>query len=315
MSRINYLLVLFCYAIPVSCNNKLDFDGSGYFESDEVIVSAQQNGALLSFNLQEGDVLKANDTVGHIDVIISELQKQQMQASISALAQKTSSPQEQTDYVRKQLAVLHANLDYQLKEKARTENLVKADAATQKQLDYINNQVEQLQKQINATEQQISLNTFNINTANRSILSETKPLEISAKVLQQQIDKGQIVNPITGTVLSKYMFEGELAINGKPLYKIASLDTLNLKAYITGDKLTQVKIGQAVTVRVDQGNKNYKSYPATITWISNTSEFTPKTIQTRDERANLVYAVKARVKNDGYLRIGMYGEVILLNSK
>ncbi|HQD11205.1 MAG TPA: HlyD family efflux transporter periplasmic adaptor subunit, partial [Flavihumibacter sp.] len=145
---------------------------------------------------------------------------------------------------------------------------------------------------------------------NRSILSERAPLEKKVAQIQDQINKAQIVNPITGTVLTNYALQGEMQVVGKPLYKIANTDTLLLRAYITGEQLPQVKLGQSVTTRIDQGKKNYKSYPGTIVWIAEKAEFSPKSIQTKNERANLVYAIKIKVKNDGYLKIGMYGEVI-----
>lgn len=309
------LPVLSAIIILASCENKIDYDASGNFEADEVIVSAQQNGTLLSFDVIEGDQLKENAVVGQIDVAIPILQKQQAEASIAALREKTSSPKEQTEMVNRQLSVQQAELDQQLTEKSRIENLLKADAATRKELDDINAKIEQLQRQIKVTQQQIKFNTSNTETQNRAVLSERGPLEITAKQYQEQIDKGQIINPISGTVLSRYALKGEMAVAGKPLYKIANVDTLTLKAYLTGDKLSQIKIGEQSQVRIDQGSKNYKTYTGTITWISDKSEFTPKTIQTKDERANLVYAIKVRVKNDGYLKIGMYGEVILPASK
>lgn len=292
------------------CKQENDYDASGNFEADEVIVSAQQNGVLLSYDVKEGNELKNGDTVGQIDVRITELQKQQTEASIAALKEKMTAPNDQVELVRRQLEVQRSQLDQQQREKTRTENLVKADAATRKQLDDINASIDQLKKQIAVTEQQIRLNTYNTNTQNRSILSEKTPMEKMAAQLQEQINRGQIVNPTTGTVLANYALKGEMQVTGKPLYKIANTDTLDLKAYITGSQLPQVKVGQDVKVRIDDGKEGYKEYPGTITWISAKSEFSPKTIQTKDERANLVYAMKVRVRNDGYLKIGMYGEVV-----
>lgn len=292
------------------CTQKNDFDASGNFEADEVIVSAQQSGVLLSYHVKEGVQLKAGDHVGQIDVRVMELQKQQTEASIAALHQKTINPNDQAALVNRQLEVQKAQLEQQLRERTRTENLVKADAATRKQLDDINASIEQLQKQIAVTQQQLKLNTYNTHTQNRSILSEKAPMEKAAEQLQEQINKGQIINPTTGTVLMNYALQGEMQVTGKPLYKIANTDTLDLRAYITGTQLPQVKTGQQVTVRIDNGKDSYREYPGTITWISDKSEFSPKTIQTKDERANLVYAIKVSVKNDGYLKIGMYGEVL-----
>lgn len=305
------LLATLSSLLLCACSHQTDYDASGNFEADEVIVSAQQNGELLSFTVNEGDQLPAGQVVGQIDVTIPSLQKQQTEATIASLQQKTNNPAAQTELIRRQLAVQEAELEHQQRERTRTENLVKADAATQKQLDDINAAITQLQRQIAATRQQIALNNSNTSTQNRSILSERAPLEVTAQQYQEQIRRGQIVNPIAGIVLTRYALKGEITAIGKPLYKIANIDTLSLKAYVTGDKLSKVKTGQQVTVRIDQDKKTFKNYTGTITWISGKSEFTPKTIQTKDERANLVYAMKVKVKNDGYLKIGMYGEVVL----
>jgi len=304
------MLLLSTALLLNACKQKDSFDASGNFEADEVIVSAQQNGILTNYLVQEGTLLKTGDKVGQIDVHLIELQKEQIEASISALNQKTASPNNQTELVERQLEVQQAQLAQQLRERTRTENLVKADAATRKQLDDINASIEQLRKQINVTRQQIAVNTSNTNTQNRSILSEKGPMEKTAAQFTEQIKKGQVINPIKGTVLANYALRGEMQIVGKPLYKIANTDTLNLRAYIIGTQLSQIKVGQKVKTRIDQGEKGYKEYQGTIVWISSKAEFSPKTIQTKDERANLVYAIKVRVKNDGYLKIGMYGEVI-----
>lgn len=294
-----------------SCNsNKKDFDAAGNFEADEVIVSAQQNGVLLAFDVTEGQKLEYNQVVGQIDVEAQKLQKEQTQATISALQQKTVTPNAQIEVVRKQLSAQQAQLDQLQNEKRRTQNLVNADAAPRKQLDDVNASIAQLSRQMAATRSQIELYQTNAATQNRSILSERAPIERSVAVIQNQIQKGQIVNPLSGTVLTRYAMPGEMATVGRPLYKIANVDTINLKAYVTGEQLPKIRIGQPVTVRIDNGDKGYKSYPATISWISSKAEFTPKTIQTKKERENLVYALKARVKNDDYLKIGMYGEVI-----
>jgi HlyD family secretion protein len=292
-----------------SCNKPNGIDASGNFESDEVIVSAQQNGQLLSFRPNEGDTLSAGELVGQIDTTVPKLQMQQALATIRSLKAKTSTVQQTNDLVEKQLAVQEVELAHQIHERDRTANLVKADAATQKQLDDINALVEQLEKQVSVTKQQLKVNSTNTTTANSGILSEREPLEKTVAQWQEQINKGQVINPIPGVVLSKYAMAGEIAMIGKPLYKISNTDTLTLKAYVTGDQLSQIKIGQTVAVRIDSVRGSYKNYSGVISMVSSKSEFTPKTIQTKDERANLVYAIKIRVKNDGYLKIGMYGEV------
>jgi HlyD family secretion protein len=309
MRKLSAILILLA-ALASSCNqNKIKTDASGVFESDEVIVSAEQNGQILSFPVKEGDAIRKGAIIGNIDMSNTIIQKQQVQATIHALSEKTTNPLPEIELVKKQVAVQQSQLAQQERERTRTENLLKADAATQKQLDDINAMIDQLKKQIAVNEQQIALDKSNIATQNSTILSEKAPLEKSAAQIQDEISKGKIVNPISGTVLTKYALQGEMTTTGKALYKIADLDTLTLRAYVTGSQLTAIKLGQRVKVYIDDAVKNYKEYSGQVSWISDQSEFTPKTIQTKDERANLVYAVKIRVKNDGYLKLGMYGEV------
>jgi HlyD family secretion protein len=298
--------------IMASCTDKNNgHDASGTFESDEVIVSAEQNGQLISFAVNEGDSLANGEVVGLIDSIHLVLQKQQVQSSIQSLSAKTADVQPQVALLKDQLAVQQSQLDHLINERDRYERLVKAEAATQKQLDDMNAQVDQLKKQMLVTQQQIKVQLSNTGTQNRSIMSESDPLQKQVAVINQQLSKATIINPVSGTVLAKYAEKGEITAAGKALYKIADLSYLNLRAYITGAQLSQVKLNQSVKVLVDDGADQYKTYEGTITWISNKAEFTPKTIQTKDERANLVYALKIKVKNDGYLKIGMYGEVNL----
>jgi len=204
---------------------------------------------------------------------------------------------------------LQTQLDNLNHEKMRIESLLKADAATGKQLDDINFQIESVKKQIAVNQQQIAVQINNINTANRSVLSEAPPLQKQIAELQDKQGRAKITNPLNGTVLTKYAMEGEITSAGKALYKIADLSTIILRTYITGTQLSEIKLGQTVKVFVDESEKKYKEYAGTITMISDKAEFTPKTIQTKDERANLVYAVKVSVKNDDYLKIGMYGEI------
>jgi HlyD family secretion protein len=309
MSKFSALVIVGVGLISSCSQNKLKADASGVFESVEVIVSAEENGKILSFSILEGDTLHEGAIIGNIDMSNTILQRKQVQATIQSLKEKTTNPQPEIELVRKQIAVQQSELSQQFREKTRTENLLKGDAATQKQLDDINSQIDQLQKQIAVSEQQIALDRSNVSTLNSTVFSEQDPLEKSVAQMQDIINKGQIVNPISGTVLTKYAQEGEMTTTGKALYKIANLDTLILRAFITGSQLTAIKLSQTVQVFIDDGTKNYKEYPGQVSWISDKSEFTPKTIQTKEERANLVYAVKIRVKNDGYLKIGMYGEV------
>ncbi len=302
-----YLSIPVIFFFLAACSGReTEADASGNFEADEVIVSAQQNGQLLSFTVQEGDTLREGAVVGQIDVNGLALQKEQAEATISALREKTTDPQPQLALVRKQLAVQEAQLKQLLHEQQRTENLVKADAATPKQLDDINASVDQLQKQLIVTRQQLTVSETSVADKNRSVLSEKGPLQKSLARYDDEIRKGVIVNPVKGTVLARYALQGEMAVIGKALYKIADTDTLLLKAYITGSQLPEIKLGQSVKVLIDAGEKNYKTYPGVISYVSSKSEFTPKTIQTKEERANLVYAIKIRVPNDGYLKIGMF---------
>jgi HlyD family secretion protein len=302
--------------IPVlalaACNNNNEkFDASGTFEADEVIVSSELNGKILTFNPDEGSELKKDSVVGTIDAVNIALQKEQVEANIASLRDKTSDVKPQVKLLQDQITVQQAQLENLQHEKKRIENLLKEDAATTKQLDDINYQLDALQKQMNVTLQQINVQKSNVATQNRSVLSEGKPLEKNIAMLEEQLGKSKIVNPIQGTVLAKYAEAGEITSTGKALYKIADLSVINLRAYVTGTQLSQIKLGQGVTVLVDDGKDKYRELAGTITWISDKAEFTPKTIQTKDERANLVYAIKIKVKNDGYLKIGMYGEVKL----
>ncbi|MEO8796111.1 MAG: HlyD family efflux transporter periplasmic adaptor subunit [Daejeonella sp.] len=311
MNRKPIYTLLFLICSFYSCGPKTDqFDATGTFEADEIIVSSEIAGRILSFSVEEGQTLEKGAVVGTIDAENIELQKEQVQSSINALQDKTLNVQPQINLLNDQLRVQQSQLKTLDRERQRTENLLKADVATGKQLDDINSQIEALKLQMNVTRQQISVQRNSINTQNRSILSESKPLQKRVEQLKDQLDKANITNPVKGTVISKYAEEGEITSPGKALYKMADLSTLNLQAYITGNQLSQVKLNQQVTVLVDSADK-YKELPGTITWISDQAEFTPKTIQTKDERANLVYAVKIRVKNDGYLKLGMYGEVKL----
>jgi HlyD family secretion protein len=268
-------------------------------------------GKIISFNVEEGMHLGKDSVVGAVDATSIDLQQEQVEASINALNQKTSSVTEQVKLLQDQLSVQQTKLDNLLHERTRIENLLKADAATGKQLDDINYQIDAVKKEMTVTQQQINVQKNNVATQNRSILSEADPLRKRIAQLEDQANRANIVNPISGTVITKYAEAGEVTSAGKALYKIADLSELNLRAYVTGVQLPAIKLGQQVKVMIDKGEKEYKEYQGTIIWISDKAEFTPKTIQTKEERANLVYAIKVKVKNDGFLKIGMYGEVKL----
>src|SRR3954471_24468245 len=311
-----YIFPLILIILLQACGQKIvAYDASGSFEADEVIVSSQLNGQLLSFNVNEGDSLGQGQVVGIIDSANLSLQKAQVKATIQSLSEKTSNVAPQVQMLQNQLAVQQSQLNNLLHERDRTERLVKADAATGKQLDDMNEQVEVMRRQMEVTQQQIAVQRNNTATQNRSILSESAPLQRQVAQVEDMLSKARIENPVSGTVITKYAEQGEMTSPGKALYKIADLSTLTLRAYVTGAQLSQIKLGEPLKVLVDDGADKSRAYNGTIYWISDKAEFTPKTIQTKDERANLVYAVKIRVKNDGYLKIGMYGEVQLQNPK
>jgi HlyD family secretion protein len=286
------------------------YDASGTFEADEVIVSSELPGKLLRFDVEEGMTIPKDSIVGMVDAENISLQKEQVEASIASLGEKTADVTPQVKLLQSQLAVQESKLATLERERQRIENLLKQDAATAKQLDDMNAEIDVARKNIAVTRQQIQVQRSTTATQNRGILSEGKPLEKRVAQLNDQIKKAEIVNPIKGTVITKYAEAGEMTASGKALYKIADLSALTLRAYVTGEQLSQIKLGQNVKVLVDDGADKYKELPGIVTWVSDKAEFTPKTIQTKDERANLVYATKIKVKNDGYLKIGMYGEVI-----
>ncbi|SRR5579871_610470 len=303
-----YASMLVLAATSCNMNDKIS-DASGTFEADEVIVSSEVSGKILKMDLQEGSILAKDSVAAVIDSSQLVLQKEQVEATIGALHQKTMDVKPQIKLLQDQIAVQRVQLENAEYEKARTEKLVKADAATTKQLDDLNNQIDLIKKQIDVNEQQIKVQETATGTQNSTVMSEVKPLKRSIAQIQDQVNRANVINPISGTVLTKYAMAGEITNPGKALYKIADLSVITLRAYITGSQLSQVKLNQNVRVLVDNGATKYRDYDGVITWISGKAEFTPKTIQTKDERANLVYAIKIHVKNDGYLKIGMYGEV------
>jgi len=279
-----------------SCKKKQnEYDASGSFEAVETIVSAEAGGQILQLDLNEGQILKPGQVIGYIDSTQLLLKKKQLKAQISAVLGKKPD-------VNAQLAAYKEQLKQAIREQQRIGNLVKADAATPKQLDDANSQVAVIRKQIDAQESALNITTSDIGR-------EALPLEAQIDQIDDQIAKCRVVNQVNGTVLTKYVEVSEMATPGKPLYKIGDLSDISLRAYITGDQLPQIKTGMQVSVQVDGPQQGYKKYKGVVEWISDKAEFTPKTIQTKDERANLVYALKVRVKNDGFLKIGMYGDL------
>ena len=290
-------IYLFAIATLVaSCNNKNnDYDAAGAFESVETIISTEASGTIMKFDIQEGQTLQPNQIIGYVDSMQLFYRKRQLEAQINS----TTS---QLPDIPTQVAALQSQLAEAKKNQERTINLFKQNAATQQQLDEVNAQVDMINKQIEAQKSTLGIasNTLNKNVA---------PFQHQIDQLNDQIKKCLIINPVHGTVLTKYSENHEVVMPGKALYKIAATDTLILRAYVTGTQLNLVKLGQIVNVRADKGAKQYGIYTGKVYWISDKSEFTPKTIPTKDERADLVYAIKVRVINDGYLKIGMYGEV------
>ncbi len=268
-------------------------DATGVFEATEIIVSAEANGKILSFDINEGDLLKKDNIVGLIDSTQLYLTKLQLKASKNAV--ESGKPD-----VRTQIEATEREIAKQEREKERVKKLLAGDVATQKQLDDIEAAIEILESRLKS--QKSSLNT-NVT----AIDAQSKTIDVQIAQVEDQLEKCKVKSPIDGTVLVKYAEKGEMAAMGKALYKVADVDNMILKAYVTGDQLAKLKIGQEVDVLAEFGKTETKNYKGKITWISSKSEFTPKTIQTQDERANLVYAVKIAVKNDGFLKIGMYG--------
>ena len=290
-----YVPLLLALFLLAACSKQMEFDASGTFESTEVIVSSQASGEIMRFSIEEGQRLDSNLVVGYIDTMQLYLRKQQMIVNEAAIL--VTRPD-----TNKEIAAIKQQIANSEKERKRTANLVSTNAVPQKQLDDIDEQLWVLKKQLVAQATSLSSNS-------KGIEEQSKTVYYQAQQLEDQIQKSIIINPIKGTVLTKYAEGGEVTSSGKPLYRIADLSVMTLRAYITNSQLSEVKIGQNVQVYVDNGDKTYKQMTGRVKWVSDKAEFTPKTIETKDERANLVYAVKIDVKNDGYLKIGMYGEV------
>ncbi|MBR2218547.1 MAG: HlyD family efflux transporter periplasmic adaptor subunit [Alistipes sp.] len=284
----------------VACGRGNDFDATGTFEATEVVVSAEAAGRILSFDAEEGDAVQAGRQIGAIDTVQLYLQKLQLER------QRASVISNRPD-IRKQAAALREQIAKQEIERSRVVNLLKDGAATTKQLDDIDASLKVLNGQLEAL-----LSTLGNNTA--AIDENSSALELQIAQIEDRLMKSRIASPISGTVLAKYSEQGELAAVGRPLMKVADMENVYLRAYFTSDQLSSLKIGQEVTVTADFGGDEQIDYPGRITWIASESEFTPKNIQTKSSRASLVYAVKIAVKNDGRLKLGLYGEVKLRKS-
>ena len=297
--NIYHIIVLMFTALSLaSCGDQeKEYDATGTFEATEVTVSAEQNGKLLLFDVNEGDKIDRGKQVGLIDTVQLYLKARQIGATRLVYASQRPDMAKQAAATRQQLAKAREEYD-------RFAGLVKEGAANRKNLDDARSQVKVLERQLEA---QLS----SLSTSTNSLNAQMGTADVEKLQVADQLSKCHISAPIAGTVLEKYAEQGEYAMVGKPLFKMADIDHIYLRAYITSAQLKNVKIGQAVRVFADYGNNEKKEYSGKVTWISSKSEFTPKTILTDDERADLVYAIKIAVKNDGYIKIGMYGEVKL----
>lgn len=296
MKHIKSILISSIVALSLfSCGNSNDrANGYGNFEATEITVSAENSGKLMQFDISEGQVLPKDFFVGYIDTVPLALKRDQLLVSKDVITAKSRG-------VLSQINVLNAQLNTAGTNKNRIDNLIKDKAATQKQLDDITGEINVLKQQIRSIEIQ-----------NAPVVNELKSLDIQIEQIEDQIIKSKIINPVAGTVMVKYVEPNEITAFGKPLYKIADLSIMQLRVYVSETQLSNIKIGQEVTVKID-AEKDMKSYKGTIGWVASEAEFTPKIIQTKEERVALVYAVKIDVKNDGSLKIGMPAEMWISN--
>ncbi len=285
---------VFIATLFVGCDkDDADTDATGVFEATEIIVSAEANGKILSFDVNEGDQVVKNQVVGQIDSTQLHFTRLQLKSSMVAVASGKPDMQAQIEATEREI-------EKQERERERIQRLLEGDVATQKQLDDIESLILVLKARLRSQKSSLT------NTVN-SVDAQGKTLEVQIAQLDDQIERCKIKAPIDGTILVKYAEPGEVTVIGKALFKVADMENMILKAYVTSAQLAQLKLGQPVEVKAEFGESELRSYKGKLTWISGKSEFTPKTIQTQDERANLVYAVKIAVPNDGYLKIGMYG--------
>lgn len=282
-------------AALASCSKSADYDATGIFEATTVTVAAETAGKIMTLSVSEGDSVSRNELIATIDTTTYTIQISQLQSQL--LSALNSSPD-----VQAQVAALRTQIAHQQQELERQKRLLTSGATTQKSVDDAEAQLLTLKSQLTA-----QLSSLNKNKS--SISDNADAINYQIEQIREQISKSRIVSPISGTVLEKYTEPGEYATPGKPLVKLANLNDIYLRSYFTANQLANLKIGQEVTVIADFGGDEQFDYPGRITWIAQESEFTPKSIQTKDSRANLVYAVKIAVKNDGRLKLGQYGEV------
>lgn len=293
----SFMIGVSAYLLASCSSGVAKYDATGTFEATEVIVSSEASGKLMVFEVEEGMRLKAGQEVGIIDTVQLYLKKLQLEASVKSV-------EGQRPDILKQVAATREQIVQARRERDRIANLLRVDAANRKQLDDAESLLEVLNRQLEAQ-------NSTLQNSDRSLTWQSSSVGIQVAQVEDLLRKCHVCSPITGTVLAKYMEAGELAAQGSPLFKVADMEQIYLRAYITSEQLSQVRLGQEVEVYADYGGDNRKTYPGIVTWISENSEFTPKTILTKDERANLVYAVKIAVRNDGMLKIGMYGGVNL----
>lgn len=304
-----YLLTALVFVITSCSNNQKEYDATGTFEATEVTVAAKSSGELKRFTLNEGENLNANQVVGNIDAYELQQKQDELTAVLQQLDATASSTSSRQLNLKEQLASLSQQITHEQQEQKRFAELVKDGAVPRKQLDDINNQIQVLQKQYEATRNQIQSNNSSLEKQISAIQAQKQGVMAQKRQLEEKISNTQVFSPLQGTVLEKYVEQGEFVSIGKPLFKVADTNKMFIRAYITSEQLKSIKVGQKATVFADYGNGQKKQYNGVVTWISNRSEFTPKTILTDDERADLVYAIKIQFTNDGYAKIGMYGEV------
>lgn len=295
MKRFDILVIAALAATLSACRHDVEFDACGQIDAEQVTVSAEAAGRIISLDLKEGDALVAGQIVGAVDSVQTALQ-------ISELEQRRDGAKSRLIDIAAQQAPQKQQLASLENDHRRFSALLKSDAATQKQVDDISSQIDILKSQIAAQKQTWERN-------NSSVQSEISTYEIQLAQKRDQLAKCRICSPVSGTVLTKYANEGESVTVGKPLFKLADLSDIYVRAYFTTSQLASLKLGDTLTVIPDDGSANPKEYNGRLIWISSQAEFTPKNIQTRDERADLVYAVKVSVPNDGSIRLGMYAYV------
>lgn len=304
-----FLLASITFLLASCSDHKKDYDATGTFEATEVTVAAKSSGELKSFNLSEGQNVQANQVVGKIDDFQLQQKQEELTATEQQLDENASATSSRQLNIQEQLASLSEQISNEEKEQKRYAELVKDGAVPRKQLDDINNHIKVLQRQYDATRNQINSNNTSLKKQALAINAQKQGIKAQKRQIEYQINNTQISSPISGVVLEKYVEKGEFISMSKPLFKVADTKTMFIRAYVTSKQLKNIKLGQKATVMADYGNGQKKQYNGIITWISNRSEFTPKTILTDDERADLVYAVKIQFQNDDYVKIGMYGEV------